>query len=150
MHVAAAMAGEFADGAAFVPLAPLSDPDLVPSAIAQMLGIREGNQTAAASLAAFLHNRELLLVLDNFEHLLGAALVVAKLLESAPRLSILVTSRARLDLRAEHEFPVKPLAVPHVTVPPEMPALLGYDAVQLFLARARALRAPFKTRAGEC
>jgi predicted ATPase len=111
MHVAAAMAGEFADGAAFVPLAPLSDPDLVPSAIAQMLGIREGSQTATASLAAFLHNRELLLVLDNFEHLLGAALVVAKLLESAPRLSILVTSRARLDLRAEHDFPVKPLVV---------------------------------------
>jgi predicted ATPase/DNA-binding CsgD family transcriptional regulator len=143
MHVAAAMAGEFADGAAFVPLAPLSDPDLVPSAIAQMLGIREGNQTAAASLAAFLHNRELLLVLDNFEHLLGAALVVAKLLESAPRLSILVTSRARLDLRAEHEFPVRPLAVPDVTAPPEMQALLGYDAVQLFLARARALSPDF-------
>jgi predicted ATPase len=111
MHVAAAMAGEFADGAAFVPLAPLSDPDLVSSAIAQMLGIREGSQTATASLAAFLENRELLLVLDNFEHLLGAALVVAKLLESAPRLSILVTSRARLDLRAEHDFPVKPLVV---------------------------------------
>jgi predicted ATPase len=143
MHVAAAMAGEFADGAAFVPLAPLSDPDLVPSAIAQMLGIREGSQTATASLAAFLHNRELLLVLDNFEHLLGAALVVAKLLESAPRLSILVTSRARLDLRAEHEFPVRPLAVPDVTAPPEMQALLGYDAVQLFLARARALSPDF-------
>src|SRR5207244_2439990 len=101
------------DGVFLVSLAPLRDPSLIPSTIAQALGLREsGSRPAREILEEYLRDREILLLLDNFEHLLEAALLPAELLAAAPRLKLLVTSRAVLRLRGEHELPVPPLEVP--------------------------------------
>jgi predicted ATPase/DNA-binding CsgD family transcriptional regulator len=142
--VAAERTGSFRDGVAFVPLAPLADARLVPSAIAQVLELRDGGaKPIVAALNAFLRDRQLLLILDNFEHLLDSATVVADLIAASPALSVLVTSRARLDLQAEHEFPVNPLLVPDVDALPEPRDLRRYGGVELFVARAQARRPEF-------
>src|SRR5687768_11255768 len=144
IRVAAEIAAAFDDGVAFVPLAPLTDARLVPSAIAQVLELRDGGpQPIAAALTAFLRDRQMLLVLDNFEHLLTVAILVAELLANAPALSILVTSRARLDLQAEYEYPVKPLLVPGSGASLEPGELHRYGGVELFVARAQARRPEF-------
>ncbi len=116
----------FADGVALVELAPVREPALVASAIAAALGIKEsGNQPLAESLNEALQDRHLLLVLDNFEHVLPSALLVASLLASCPSLVILATSRERLHLRGEREMAVEPLA-----------NLAGVAAVSLLIERA--------------
>lgn len=103
----------FADGVTFVSLAPVADPALVVSAVADTLGVREtpgvGLQTV---IEQSLRTRHLLLVLDNFDHVLGAAPLVAELLAGCPGLRVLVTSRIPLRLRCEHRVPVPPLGVP--------------------------------------
>jgi predicted ATPase len=107
LQVAAEVLEDFADGVFFVPLAPVSDPAVVPSVIAAVLGLREeGGQSLAARVQDFLSTRDVLLVLDNFEHLVGGGPAVWALLGSAPRLKVLATSRVPLRLRAEHEYPV--------------------------------------------
>ena len=144
LAVAASLQDEFPDGAAFVSLAPLVDPALVPATIAAALGVREaGDQPLLTTLQRFLREKALLLVLDNFEHLLPAAPVVAELLEHCPSLKVLATSRAPLRLSAECEFPVPPLALPEANAPPAPAALLASPAVALFSARARAVRPDF-------
>ena len=144
IQVAEEVATAFGDGVAFVPLAALSDPGLVPSAIAQALEVREGsNRPIGETLAAALRDRHVLLILDNFEHLLDAATFVADLLAAAPALSMLVTSRSRLDLRAEREFPLRPLPVPNPEATPNLEAVSRSDAVALFVSRAQALRPEF-------
>jgi predicted ATPase/DNA-binding SARP family transcriptional activator len=100
---------DFANGAAFVPLAPLRDPDLVLSAIASTLGI-EASGDLLETLATALRPRELLLVLDNAEHLRTSAPLFVELLSRAPRLTLVVTSRVVLHLSGEHVYPVEPLA----------------------------------------
>src|SRR5688500_10378340 len=113
LDVAADVAGSFADGVAFVSLAPIRDPALVIPTIAQGLGLRDmGSRPLAERLVAFLRPRHHLLVLDNFEQLLDAAPLLADLLAACPRLTLLVTSRAKLRLSGEHDFPVLPLALP--------------------------------------
>ena len=103
----------------FISLAPISDPGLVVAVIAQSLGLREtGNRPLLDILKRFLHDRHLLLVLDNFEQLLQAAPLVAELLSSGRRLKILVTSRALLRVYGEYDVPVPPLALPGQPVPP--------------------------------
>jgi hypothetical protein len=109
-------------GGVFVSLAPLQDPTLVGSLIAHALGLRDESM-----LVGWLRARELLLVLDNFEHVLAAAPVVSELLAAAPALQVLATSRAPLNLSGEHQYPVPPL-----------PAA---DAVDLFIERAAAVGA---------
>src|SRR5213075_2430883 len=100
----------FPAGVVFVSLAPVGDPALVPSAIAQALEVHEaGDRPILESLKTALRERAPLLVLDNFEQILPAAPAVAELLAACPRLKVLVTSRAVLHLRGEHEFPVPPL-----------------------------------------
>lgn len=158
VEVAERAAPNFADGVAFVPLAPVSDPTAVPAAIARELGLRElGSATsdpeaAAAALVEQLRTLELLLVLDNFEQLLDAAPTVATLLAGAPGLSVLVTSRAALRVRGEQERGVPPLSLPPSTqaaVPAEVSAS---PAGELFLARARAVLPSFElteTTAGD-
>ena len=123
------LAPDFTDGTVYVPLASIRDATLVAAGIAQTLGIRESaNSTYASQVQAFMSNKHLLLVLDNVEQVLdGASSFVAELLASCPRLSILVTSRTPLRLRAEQELLLAPL--------------LLEDAVTLFHERAQARQA---------
>lgn len=110
LQVAAELVDEVADGVFFVPLATVPDPAGLIPAIAAALGLREtGERPLRAVLAEHLAGRELLLLLDNLEQLLEAAPLVAELLEGAPRLRVLATSREPLHLRAEHELGVPPL-----------------------------------------
>src|SRR3954468_24576201 len=113
LQVAASMRASFPDGMWFVDLAPLRDPDLVLSAIAQALEVQARDQQAVPdALRAALGERQVLVILDNFEQVLAAALQLITLLAVCPGLKLLVTSRARLHLRWEHTLPVAPLAVP--------------------------------------
>ncbi len=128
----------------FVPLAPLADVGLVAAAVAQVLGAREAaGLPLAAALSEFLGDKRLLLVLDNFEHLLGAAPLVAELLAVGPGVTALVTSRAVLRLSGEHAYAVPPLALPDVRDVPTAERLTKSAAVRLFVERARAARADF-------
>jgi predicted ATPase/DNA-binding XRE family transcriptional regulator len=132
----------FSDGIHFVALAALRDPDHVVPAIAQALEVRETtHQSLIDSLRWAINERDLLLVLDNFEHLLPAATVVADLLRTCPRLKILATSRAPLRLSGEHEYLVPPLDIPTADLPHER--LNEVAAVRLFLQRARAANSRF-------
>jgi class 3 adenylate cyclase len=107
---------QFSDGVWFVNLAPISDPELVISTIAQALGVPEsGGQPLLDSLKSYLREKQILLLLDNFEQVLEAAALVAELLAAAPGLKVLATSRAALHLRGEKEFAVAPLALPPTT-----------------------------------
>lgn len=113
LQVVAAMLNEFADGVFFVSLAPIRDPDLITSAIAQTLGIKEtDSQPLLETLKAYLYDKQLLLVLDNFEHLLEAAPLIAQLLQATSALRVLATSRELLHVYGKHAFPVLPLALP--------------------------------------
>jgi predicted ATPase/DNA-binding SARP family transcriptional activator len=101
----------FRAGVGFVELAPLNDPSLVPAAIGSAFNVEQfDDQTMQDAVIAFLRRREFLLVLDNFEHVLEAWGVVSSLLRSCPRLKVLVTSRTRLRITGEVEYPVEPLA----------------------------------------
>jgi predicted ATPase len=149
LAVAHQLQGAYSDGACLVSLGSLADPALVVSAIAEALGLREsGDRPLRESLVAHLRERQLLLVMDNFEHLLGAAPLLADLLAACPPLRLLVTSRATLHLRGEHEYVVPPLALPAPLAPgrpPPTPALLAQvPAVALFVQRAQAVRASFR------
>lgn len=143
LALAAGVAEEFAEGALFVDLAPLRDPDLVAVAVAATLGVQGASDLPLPErLALTLRDRSLLLVLDNFEHLLPAAPLVPQLLAASARLTVLVTSRAPLRLRGERAVPVGPLALPD-------PAGTATDAhthspaVALFVERARDARPDF-------
>ena len=138
LEVIQSVADDFPDGATFVGLAPLDDADLVVSTISQVLGLREaGGRSPRDTLHAYLSSRELLLVLDNFEHVMGAAPEVAGLLSSCPGITLLVTSRAPLRVRGEREWQVPPLAVPDPSHAPDVETVKGAPAAQLFLDRAR-------------
>ena len=140
LAVAARVAPTFPDGVVFVPLAPLSDPALVESAIAERLGVRErAEQTLRDALTTLLTGRRLLLVLDNVEHVLPAAPLVAELLGASPALKVLTTSRAPLRLSGEHLYPVSPLALPDPGRLPPLEELGRTAAVQLFVDRVRAV-----------
>ncbi len=144
LKVAAELSPDFVDGVAFVALAPIADPGLIPSAIAQSLAIKEhGGKALLTSLKEALRERSLLLLLDNFEHVLPAAPVVADLLGTCPRLKLLVTSRATLRIYGEHEFPVQTLALPDLTRSPPLDELARNPCVELFVQRARAVRPDF-------
>src|SRR5258706_11653163 len=113
LHVAEQLQPRFADGVGFVALAPIQDPGLVLPALAQALGLRQrGDQLPLATLAAGLRDRQMLLVLDNFEHLLAAAPQIADLLRMAPRITALVTSRSALNVSGEQLYAVPPLDLP--------------------------------------
>jgi predicted ATPase/class 3 adenylate cyclase len=144
LQAAADLLDDFADGVFFVPLATLSDPGLVPSAIASALGVREeGERSLADRLGEALASKQLLLVLDNLEHLIEAAPLIGELLGLAPGLKVLTTSRLPLRLRAEREYPVAPLRLPHRQPPPTLEQLSQYEAVQLFIDRAQAVKPDF-------
>ena len=145
LEVATEMLDDFANGVCFIPLAPISDPDLVVPTIAQALGIREaGEQAVSDLLQASLRDKHLLLLLDNFEQVAAAAPRLAILLSGSPQLKMLVTSRAVLHIRGEHEFPVPPLSFPDLTHLPGSEALSQYAAVAFFLYCAQAARPDFQ------
>jgi predicted ATPase/DNA-binding CsgD family transcriptional regulator len=134
----------FADGVVFVPLAPVQDVALVPAAIADQLDVQEsGEQSLSEDLIARLRGDSLLLVLDNFEHLLDAVPLVTELLRACPGLNVLATSRRRLSLSGEHEVPVSPLAVADQRQPLTVEQLAAVPAIQLFVARAQAVTPSF-------
>jgi len=144
LGVAAAVNSAFADGICFVTLAPLIDPELVLSTIAQALGVREqGSRPLLEGLQDHLREQQLLLLLDNFEQVVSAAPVVVELLVAAPHLRVLVTSRTSLHLSGEHEFVVPPLALPDLRNLPPPDRLLQYGAIRLFVARAQAAHSAF-------
>ena len=145
LYVAEQLRAHFADGIWFVSLAPISDPDLVIHTITQALGLWEaGEQSMLEQLQVFLRERQVLLLLDNFEQVIRAAMHVADLLSSCPHLKVLVTSREVLHVRAEHEFPVPRLSLPDPKCLPDLVALSQYEAVTLFIQRAQAVRPEFQ------
>ena len=145
LEAAAALPGEerVADGVCFVPLASVTQPSLVAPAVAGALGVKEAaGRSLVEALTAYLRDRRLLLVLDNFEQVAAAASLVTEVLAAAPQLIVLVTSRMALRCSGEHEYPVAPLAVPDPSAPAE--GLAGYEAVRLFVERARAVQPDFE------
>jgi predicted ATPase/class 3 adenylate cyclase len=145
LEVAADLLPEFADGVFFVALATVPDAALVPSAIAHALGIQEaGERPVLDLLKQHLEPKEMLLILDNFEQIVDAAPIVSDLLTSAPRITVLVTSREVLHLSGEQEYPVPPLALPDPEHLPSLEALSQYDAVALFIQRARSVNPGFE------
>jgi predicted ATPase/class 3 adenylate cyclase len=144
LQAAADLLELFPDGAFFVELAPLTDPALVTSTVTSALGVREeGGRPVFEVLTAFLRDRQLLLALDNFEHLLPAAPVVSDLLRACPGVKILATSRAPLHLRGEREYPVPALALPDPSRPEPVAQLIQYEAIRLFVERAQAAKPAF-------
>jgi predicted ATPase len=143
LQAAADLLDEFEDGVYFVALATLTDPALVASTVAQALDVREsGDQTLIESMKDYLSGKRLLLVVDNFEQVLTAAPLVGELL-SAPHFKVLVTSRIPLGVYGEHEYAVPPLSVPDPKRLPGLETLSHYEAVRLFIERARAAKADF-------
>ncbi|MDF2758941.1 MAG: adenylate/guanylate cyclase protein, partial [Thermomicrobiales bacterium] len=144
LHAAAELLDDFSEGVYFVALAPLADAALVPSAIASALAIREDGERAMTDrLKEVLAGQQLLLVLDNVEHLIEAAPVVSELLGAAPELKVLATSRVPLRLRAEREYPVPPLSLPWRMPLPPLAQLTQYESVRLFIDRAQAVKPDF-------
>ena len=145
LQVAAEVSDDFGDGVFFVNLAPITNPELIATTIADVLGVREAaGQILRETLQQYLRSRRVLLVLDNFEQILDGAPLIADLLQGAPTLKVLVTSRAVLHVSGEHEFAVPPLTLPDRRHPPPMDVLTQYDAVRLFIARAQAVKADFQ------
>jgi predicted ATPase/class 3 adenylate cyclase len=138
LRVAASLVDRFTHGVFFVDLSPITDPALVPSAVAQVLQVIEDPaEPLLETLARHLRDRRLLLVLDNFEQVTQAANAPGKIVSVAPTVSVLVTSRVTLRLYGEHEYLVRPLPLPDPAgESPE--ALRENDAVALFADRARA------------
>jgi predicted ATPase len=146
LQVAELIASQFPGGVCFVPLSSVSDHKLIASPIAQAFGLREtGNQSPQESLKEYVSglSQPTLLLLDNFEHLLSGASVVAQLLTIGPKLKVVVTSQAPLHVYGEHEFPVPPLALPDPSSTPSLEILSALPAVALFLERARAVKHEF-------
>src|SRR5579884_1184708 len=144
IQMARRLAGNYPDGAWFVDLTALSDAAQVPEAIASVLGVREERERLLLeALSEHLSGKQMLIVLDNFEHLVEEGALLARgLLERAPGLTCLVTSRQRLAVEGEQEFVVAPLVTPSLPGTPER--LLEFESVQLFVERAQAVRPDFQ------
>jgi predicted ATPase/DNA-binding CsgD family transcriptional regulator len=138
--LAARVMGAFPEGVRFVPLAAISDASLVPVSIAQGMGLQDSRGGSLLEhLSGYVGDRKLLLVLDNFEHVLAAGEFVQELLAGSSQLRILVTSRSPLHLSGEQEFPVPTLGVPEPGGAPSVTAVAACESAQLFAARAAAL-----------
>jgi len=144
LQVAARVMDRFPDGVWFVALGVISEPDLVAPTIARELGLPDrGGREPVRRLIEHLRGHNVLVVLDNFEQVIDAAPVVAELLAGCSLLVILVTSRSALHVYGEQEFPVPPLAIPDPEHLPDLTTLSQYEAVALFIERARAVRPDF-------
>ena len=145
LAVAEELLPRFGDGAWFVDLAPVTDPALVPAALAKALGVPEaGDRPVLDGVKEHLRDRELLCVVDNFEQVAEAGPVLEELLSAAPRLRVVVTSRMVLSLRGEQEYAVPPLPVPDLErLPRDLADLEALAAVRLFRERAAAASSRF-------
>jgi predicted ATPase/DNA-binding CsgD family transcriptional regulator len=147
LQVAWELAGTFQEGAYFVSLAPINDPALVLNAIASAIGVTDApGRSLIVTLKHALRESPMLLVLDNFEHVLAAAPYISELLSAAPRLKVLATSREPLHLYGEQEYAVPPLEVPDLDDQQylDLQALAACEATALFIQQARAVRADFE------
>jgi predicted ATPase/class 3 adenylate cyclase len=144
LQAAAELLEDYENGVFFASLAAVSDPALVTPTVAGVLGVKEaGSEGLLDKLKEYLRDKRMLLVLDNFEHLLEAAPMATELLGTAPGLKVLATSRTPLRLYGEHEFAVPPLALPDPRRPQPLGRLAQYEAVRLFIERARAVKVDF-------
>jgi len=146
LQAAGEMADQFPSGVCFVALSAVGEGGLIASAIAQAVGVREtGNTSPQESLMEFIAGRSqsMLLVLDNFEHLVSGAPLVAQMLTAGPKLKVVVTSQAPLHIYGEHEFPVPPLALPDPKSIPPLEVLSRLPAIELFVERAQAVKHQF-------
>ncbi len=148
VEAARRLAPRFADGVRFVDLASVSSGDLVAAAVATGLGLTTTGDKLITDLRSYLRAPRLLLVLDNFEQVVGAAPLLAELLGAAPGVVVLVTSRVVLRLSGEHEFAVPPLPVPPAMSSPDPEELQAYASVGLFVQRARAVAPGFELTGG--
>jgi predicted ATPase/class 3 adenylate cyclase len=145
LQVAAEILTEYADGAFFVDLSSVTDPTLVPSALAQALGVPEvAGRTMLDAITDHLRDKELLLVMDNFEQVAEAAPLIEDLLTAAAKLKVIVTSRIVLSVRGEQEYAVPPLEPPDPARLPDLPTLRQIEAVLLFTQRALAANPEFR------
>ncbi len=145
LQVATDLLADFVDGVCFVSLAPVRETEMVIPAIVQTLGLWEpGDRSLLEHLQAFLREKHVLLLLDNFEHVVTVAPVLVELLLTCPWMKILVTSRAVLHLQGEYDFLVPPLTVPDLKHPPEIEVLMHYAAAALFIQHAQAVRPDFQ------
>lgn len=151
IHIARVVLSDFEHGAWWVDLAPLSDPALVPQAVAQVLGVQESPQRPPTdSLRQAIHDRQMLVVLDNCEHLIdGCAALAEKLLIASPNLKIIATSREGLNIAGESRWQVPPLAVPDPDNLPPLERLTEYDAIELFVQRATAIAPHWRLKGHE-
>jgi predicted ATPase/serine/threonine protein kinase/DNA-binding CsgD family transcriptional regulator len=149
LQVATQIRAFFDDGVCFADLTSTSDPTLIPLIIAEALGIRQNvNLSIFKQVELFLRDKHLLLILDNFEHVVTAAPLIEDLLTACPSLKIVVTSRAVLHLRAEYEYQVAPLSLPDLKRSPASEDLAHSAAIALFVQRAQAVLPTFRfTRA---
>jgi non-specific serine/threonine protein kinase len=148
LAVAAEAAPRFADGVVFVDLAPVQDPGLVLGQVARALGLPDapGGRVSARVIDALV-DKEVLLVVDNCEQVLAAGLDLTEPLRACPGVRLLVTSRERLHLAAEREFPVGPLAVPHSDDVADLDRLVAVPAVAMLVARVRCVQPTFAVTA---
>ncbi|MBA3552995.1 MAG: AAA family ATPase [Actinobacteria bacterium] len=145
LQVAVEVLTDYRDGAFFADLSSVTDPALVPSAVAQALGVPEvPGSPILEALKAHLRVRELLLLVDNFEQVAETGPVIEDLLTAAPQLKVLVTSRVVLSLRGEQEYEVPPLEPPDPERLPDLLTLSRFEAVRLFTERALAVRPGFR------
>ena len=144
LQTAAELLDKYADGVFFVDLTLLNDGTLVPSSIAEELNVKElKTQPILETLKQFLEQKTLLLVLDNFEHIMEAAPLVGELLAAGPKVSVLVTSREVLHISGEQVYAVPPLGLPPSGSQIDLQQIASYEAVQLFNNRARAANPAF-------
>ena len=141
--------GRYESGVIFLPLAEVSEPDLVVSKVAKQLGIREGgSQPLLASVRNYLRDKQILLIMDNFEQIIQGAELISELMNAAPRVKFLVTSRTVLNLRGEYEFPVPPLTLPDKNKIMDTDLVEQSEAFQLFAERAKAASPRFNIDEG--
>lgn len=134
----------YPDGVFFVPLEPVTHPDDAVVTIAQIFNMKQGDRPLLGDLKSYLKDKQILLIMDNFEQAVSAATVVAQLLEAAPKLKMLVSSRIPLHVYGEKEYPVPPLSLPNLKRLPPISDLLAFSAINLFVQRAQAVKADFR------
>lgn len=144
LQLATGLFDQFKDGIFFVPLAPITDPMLITPTIAQTLDVHEkANQPILITLGEFLQNKKMLLFLDNFEHVGEAASDIAQLLETCSSIKFLITSREVLHVKGEHEFLVRPLALPDLSHRTTIDKITTNPSVELFSQRAQSVKPNF-------
>jgi len=151
LELAAMLGPEMRHGAVFVDLSLTTEPEMVQPAIAHALGLNVGDSaTLSSRLVSVFEHSQILIVLDNFEQVIDAAVVVANLLARCPNIKMLVTSRMPLHVRGEQEFPVPPFSLPSSVGDGDLSRVGQYDAVRLFLERAQAARPDFALTEQNC